>query len=736
MSSIAADSPGHSTASAHPFVPLRREDVRLLTGRGLFTADVRPEGAAHVAFVRSMHANGRLVSVDASAALAMPGVIAVLTARELGAHRIPSINPLLPVARACSFDLLADQRVSWSGQPVALVVANTRDVARAAADQVLVEVDAEPAVTDRMEDGEPMVRVSHRFPDPSQPATPSAEATGGDGARIAASVAVSIDSPRLVAMALEPRAVTVQVLDRDRGLIVWLASQSPARARDDIARVLGLDAARVRVITPDVGGAFGARASVVPEDLLVPWAAWRLGRSLRWVATRGEEFTAGMHGRGSRMSARLEAAADGKLIGLDARLSFSLGAWMPFSSVVPLRNAARILPGPYRLESLAVDGQARLSNAAAVNIYRGAGRPEAVLLVETLIERAARALRIDPIALRLRNLVESSDLPYLTPTGETLDSGDYRLLLERAGERFGYAAARLEQARLRAEGKIIGIGAALYVEPCGQGWETARVSWHADGRVTVASGSPAQGQGHQTTFARIAAEALGCDASRIEVIIGDTAQCPDGIGALASRSTAIGGSAIVEACRKVLAMREADAAWPIEADARFTAREAWASGCVIAQVGIDGETGAVRIQRIVWVDDAGRIIEPTLAHGQLLGGFAQGLGQALMERIVYDGDGQLLTGSLMDYAVPRAADLPGLLAESVSHPSPFNLLGVKGVGEAGCIGVPAALMNAARDALAPFGEADLQFPLTAPRVWEAMQALRFGPTGSSMKGER
>jgi carbon-monoxide dehydrogenase large subunit len=695
------------------FKALRREDARLLTGRGRFTADIRPTDAAHVAFVRSQHARGRLIQVDTSAAACVPGVIAVFTARDLGPLCVPPINPLLPLERAESFDLLANERISWSGQPVAIVVAESRAAARAAADQVVPEVDPEQAVTDFGVESDPVVRVQHRLvPGNAEPAA------------AAVRVKVALESPRLVAMALEPRAVTVQVDAAAPSLTVWLASQAPSRARDDIARTLGLPVAQVRVITPDVGGAFGARASVVPEDLLVPWAAWRLRRSLRWVASRSEEFMAGMHGRGSQMRGQLDVAADGGLLDLTAQLRFALGAWMPFSSVVPLRNAARILPGPYHVQSLSIDGEAALSNTAAVNIYRGAGRPEAVLLSEVLIERAARALQIDPVDLRRRNLIESHELPYRTPTGETLDSGDYRALLERACERFGYASARKEQAVRRARGQCVGIGVALYVEPCGQGWESARVTLHPNGRVTVASGSPAQGQGHQTGFARIAAEALGCDDSLIDVVLGDTALCPDGVGALASRSTAIGGSAIVEACTQVLALRAEGQALPIIVDARFNAREAWASGCVVAQVCIDEDSGQLVIERVVWIDDAGRVVHPALVHGQLLGGFAQGMGQALMERVVYDEHGQLLTGSLMDYAVPRADDLPELMTESLSQPTSFNLLGAKGVGEAGCIGVPAALMNAARDALAPWGEADLQFPLTAPRVWQAMATLR------------
>ncbi len=716
--SSASPRPGSTDSyrSESVFTPLRREDPALLSGQGRFSADIRPERAAFVAFARSMYAKGRVRLLDVSEASSMPGVCAVLTARDLGDAAIPSINPLLPLLKEVRFPLLADEEVAWAGQALAVVVAETPQQARAAAEAVRVDIDPLPPAGD-FDDTDPVTTVSHQWSDAALDSKPRGPIFRAE---------VALDSPRLVAMALEPRAVTVEFHPSERALTVWLASQSPARARTDIAAALGIEAPRVRVIASDVGGAFGARASVVPEDLLVPWAAWRLERSLRWVADRSEEFSAGMHGRGSRAEGALTLDQSGRLETLEARLAFGLGAWMPFSSVVPLRNAARIMPGPYRIQHLKVDGVARLSNGSAVNIYRGAGRPEATLLMETLVERAARAAGLDPVDLRRRNLIAASDLPYRTPTGETLDSGNYLELLDRACVRFDYLAARHLQAQRRRLGEWVGIGTALYVEPCGQGWEAARVTLHADGRVTVASGSPAQGQGHLTTFARIAAEALGCHESMVTVQCGDTALCPEGVGALASRSTAIGGSAIVSACHQVLEAREAGAAYPIVAETRFTAKEAWSSGCVMAAIRLDIETGAITVERIVWIDDAGRVIHPELAHGQLMGGLAQGLGQAMMERIVYDENGQLLTGSLMDYAVPRAADMPEVITESINHPSPNNLLGAKGVGEAGCIGVPAALMNAARDALAELGEVDLQFPLTPPRVWRAIQAHRRG----------
>jgi carbon-monoxide dehydrogenase large subunit len=443
----------------------------------------------------------------------------------------------------------------------------------------------------------------------------------------------------------------------------------------------------VRVIAPDVGGAFGAKASVAAEELVLAFTAHHLQASVKWTSSRSEEFTSATQGRGARLEGELWLDAQGRFVHLQADMNFSVGAWLAFSAVVPARNAARILPGPYLVSSIDIAAQAAMSNAAAVHIYRGAGRPEAALLMERLVEMAARQSGIDPVELRLRNLVR--DLPHVTLTGENLDAGDYRAALEQACARFDYAHERREQARRRAAGELVGIGLAMYVEPCGQGWESARVSLLPDGRVQVASGSASQGQGHQTSYAAIAAEALGCDPALVSVIEGDTASCPAGIGALASRSMAIGGSAVLQAASAAARRRDAGEPLPIVEDTVYTAAaEAWSYGCVIVRMAIDPETGQPHIERLVWVDDAGRIISPQLAEGQLLGGLAQGLGQAMLERIVYDDEGQLLTGSLMDYAIPRADEMPLVelesLTASTSTSTHANLLGAKGVGEAGC----------------------------------------------------
>jgi carbon-monoxide dehydrogenase large subunit len=687
----------------------RVEDRRLLTGRGQYVHDLRQPGMLHAVFVRSTHARARLMAVDLQAAKDNDGVIAVIGPDALAGRFMPPINELVPGMQLPQCPLLAQSRVDSVGQPIALVVASSLQAAQDAAELVFVDYEAEPAQNDMAPGVQALGNVRH-------------QAGGAAPAEAAHRVRVSHQQPRVIAMSLEPRAALAQWDAATGTLTAWLGTQAPSRARADIARTLDVPLAQVRVIAPDIGGAFGAKASVSPEDLVIAFAARHLRATVKWTSSRSEEFMSAAQGRGAKLEGELSVDAQGRFLHLEARLQFPMGAWLPYSAVVPARNAARILPGPYRVASVDIAAEAGMSNAAAVNIYRGAGRPEAALLMERLVEMAARRAGIDPVELRLRNLVPTGDMPYATPTGECFDAGDYRLALEKACARFDYAGERQLQAQRRAAGELVGIGIAMYVEPCGQGWESARVTLQADGRVRVASGSAAQGQGHQTSYAVIAAEVLGCNAAQVTVDHGDTGNCPEGVGALASRSMAIGGSAVAEAARMAAVRRDAGEALPLTAETVYTApSEGWSYGCVIARMAIDRDTGQPRIERLVWVDDAGRIISPQLAEGQLLGGLAQGLGQAMLERIVYDGEGQLLTGSLMDYAVPRADDMPPIELESIAMTTQANLLGAKGVGEAGCIGVPAALLNAAADALAPLGERSLDFPLTAERLWRAMQ---------------
>ncbi len=709
---VAMSSFAHHALFTHAERPdglARVEDFRLLTGRGQYIHDINLPGMLHAVFVRSMYPAGRINGLDAEAARSSPGVVGVFSAEDLHGCTMPAINPLVPDVQAVDVPLLPETRVTSVGQPVAMVVAQTLAQAQAAAELIFLDVDPDTARADHAEGGTPVADL--RF-----------QSGAASGVEAAYQVSMVHHQPRVTAMPLEPRAAIAQWDDFNRTLTTWLPSQAPARARADVARTLGLPVEQVRVIAPDVGGSFGSKASVCPEDLVLAFAARQLHATIKWAATRSEEFMSAAQGRGAHMQGSLSLDAQGRFTQLTASFQFPLGSWLPFSAVAPMRNAARILPGPYRVAQVDIRSTASVADAAAVNIYRGAGRPEAALLMEHLVERAARASGIDPVVLRERNLLHASDLPHHTPTGESLDSGDYRAALRRACAMFDYPQERGQQALRRAAGELVGIGLAVYIEPCGQGWESARVTLQADGHVLVASGSVAQGQGHETSYAAIAAEVLGCAPEQVTVQHGDTATCPPGIGSLASRSMAIGGSAVAQAARQAQALREAGADLPIvEAVVYHAPGEAWSYGCVIARMAIDHDTGEPKIERLVWVDDAGRIVSPQLAEGQLLGGLAQGLGQAMLERIVYDEQGQLLSGSLMDYAVPRADNMPEVELESMHIPSTVNLLGAKGVGEAGCIGVPAALLNAAADALSPFGEPDLHFPLTAEQLWRAMK---------------
>ncbi|MFM7330371.1 MAG: xanthine dehydrogenase family protein molybdopterin-binding subunit [Brachymonas sp.] len=580
------------------FQPLRREDLRLITGTGRFVHDVQLVGMRHVAFVRSAVAHGRLLGLSLSATEGAQ----LLTARELGEYVMPPINELLPLEVAQAFPLLGGEVISYVGQPLALVVAHSRDAARRAAELVQTDVQEIDATLDFAVDSPAVTRVSYAHHD------------GGvldPTDREAISVNAEIVCPRVVAMSIEPRAAVAQWHDDEHAITLWLPTQTPSRARNDVAACLGLNERQVRVIAPDVGGAFGAKASVSPEDLLIALAAKHLRCALSWQASRSEEFASGMQGRGSQLCGQLQLDQQGRLLALSADLHFTLGAWLPFSGVVPLRNAARILPGPYRLEQLNVQGLAKRSHAAPINIYRGAGRPEAALLLETLMDKAAVALKMDPVALRRRNLVAAQHMPYTTPTGELLDSGDYARALELACQQFNYEKERELQAQRRLSGELVGIGVAVYIEPCGQGWEAARVTLQPNGKVTVASGSPAQGQGHESSFAQIAFDALAphlpCSLQDIEVIYGDTSLCPVGIGSLASRSMAIGGSAIVQACQELIAAKRAlppgRVTAPLVVEAKFSARESWSYGCVVARMTVDVDTGEPTIERIVWADD-------------------------------------------------------------------------------------------------------------------------------------
>ena len=710
-------------------------------------------------FVRSPLPRAAIRALRLEAARSVPAVVALYTGADVANLPRPGVNPVLGEFDAPVMPILAEDDVRALGQPVVAIVAEGEAAALDAADRV--EMDLEPL--EPICDPDAALTAPPLLPETASNVIVDERWGWGDAAQTLANAAVTVEvtiqHPRVAPAPLECRAIAAEWDDDAGRLMIWSGTQTPHRARSDIAHALGLTRERVRVIAPDVGGAFGMKASIYPEEIAVAIAAHALRRPVGWIATRQEDFLAATHGRGAVSRGRMTLNAEGRLLALQADMLFPLGAWLTFSAFVPAWNAGRILPGPYAIENVEVRVRAVVTNTAPVGIYRGAGRPEAAMLLERLVDAGARKLGLDPVAIRQRNLVPASALPLKRPNGTVLDSGDYTALLAKTETLADYGRLRERRGRRRKLGEAVGLGWSLCIEPCGRGWESASITLEPGGRFTAVTGSSSQGQGRETTFAQIAARELGVSPESVKVMHGDTDVVQDGIGALASRSVAIGGSALQQAARALvekarpLAARllnaeassvafgevgfavggraERAVTWDriatsagdrLRADAIYTAHgEAWGCGCCLAQVQVDLETGQVTLERLYYVDDAGTVINPRLVDGQIVGGVAQGIGEALLERVVHDDDGQLLTGSLMDYALPRADDMPAIQLDRMCSPSPFNTLGAKGVGEAGTVGAPPAIVNAVLDALAPLGVQHIKMPMTPERVWRAIR---------------
>lgn len=763
--------------------PLRPfEDGRLVRGQGRYLADLRRPGMVQLVLVRSPYAHARLDRLDTRAAAGAPGVLAVLTAADLPPAFSESPVTASETGQLVAAPVLAREVVRMVGQPVAAVVAETLAQALDAAALVQVDYSPLPAVADpeaALAPGAPLVH-------PALGTNRAFTLRRGDAAaadRAFAQAAVRIRQrftiPRLAGVPLEPVGALAEWDAAAGRLTVWCPTQAPWRVHQALVRALDLPAERVRVIAPDVGGGFGVRGPVYPEYLLVAWAARHLGRPVRWLATRREDFLATPASRETVVEAELAASPAGRIQGLRVRALTNLGAYA--GSEGPARRIVALLTGPYDIPAAAVEVAGVYTHTGPTGAYRGAGRPEAAYIIERLVETLARDRGLDPAEVRRRNFVPPTAFPYRTALGTVYDSGNYAAALDRALALVDYAALR---ARQRAQDpardrELLGVGLMSYIEPTGGGWESGRVRVEPDGRVVVVSGSVPQGQGHATTFAQIVADRLGVPVEAVVVRQGDTADGLPGIGTFGSRSLALGGSAVavaatevVERARRIAAhLLEAapddvrlqdgrfvvagvpgrvravtwaavaraalsgdlppDLAGPLQAETRFEAPgEAFAFGTGVAVVTVDRETGVVRLRRLALVHDCGPAVNPRLVAAQLHGGLAQGAGEALGEWLRYDPEGQLLTGSLLDYWLPHADDLPFFdLAETVT-PSPLNPLGAKGVGEAGTIAAPAAIVNAVLDALWPLGVRDLTMPLTPERVWQAIQrAARPGGGG-------
>jgi aerobic carbon-monoxide dehydrogenase large subunit len=752
----------------------RREDRRLLTGAGRYVDDMRPVGCAHVALLRSPHAHARIVTVDVVRALGAPGVITVVTGGDVRHLGPMPVNRLMPDMRVPPHPIIAEGRVHAAGTPVAAVVAGTVYAARDAVELIRVAYEALPALPEperAVADGAPAL-----FSDIEGNRCFTRTLRGGDAARALASsarvVSLRVVQQRLAGVAMEPRSVLADFDPSTEELTLWVSCQAPFRIRAEVARLLDLPESRVRVIAPDVGGGFGVKSGPYREEVLLAWLARRLARPLKWVATRGEDQITTNHSRGSVCEGELGVDAEGRITALRARVTAPLGTALLNAAAGSPWNHARLLPGCYVVPACDISVTGALTTTTPVAAYRGAGRPEASFFIERLMDAAARALALDPAEIRRRNFIPADAFPFRTITGQVYDSGDYHLALHRALEAADYSRLRREQGQRRARGEIVGIGLSSYVEPCALGWESGSLKVERSGRVTAITGSSAHGQGHETTFAQIVADHLGVTPDDVVVVHGDTRAGPEGFGTFGSRSVALGGSALARVAVEVREKGRRIAAELLEAAAadvvgvpggfhvaglperRVTWREVaaaaygggrglpagempgleathyfqpeaevWTFGAIVCAVRIEAETGRVVIERLAWVDDAGTVINPLLAEGQLHGSLAQGLGQALLEAIVYDDDGQLVTGTLMDYAIPRADEVPPVIIEKTCTPSPRNPLGAKGVGEAGCIGIPPAVVNAVVDALTPFGITHLDMPLTPARLWSALRSV-------------
>ena len=754
----------------------RKEDLRLVTGGGRFVDDLHLPGTLHAALVRSPHAHARVVRVDTRRALKQPGVVAVLTVRE-APELAASVPPLItePGWPAYAHPLMAAGRVRHVGEAVAVVVAD--DAYRAADGVEAVVVEYEP------------------LPVAAVPAVPAPglvhegwhdnragrqEAGAGDVARGFAEAEVVAEVhliyPRVTGVPIEGRAV-LAAPDRERGHVtVWSSTQVPFNVRAAVAAALGLPEATIRVIAPDVGGGFGIKGHVYPEDVLVPAVAWRLGRPVKWVETRREHFLTASGDRDQAHAARLGVRRDGTITALETTFTRDHGAFPTLGGAMTA-NTMNHLVGPYRIPNYRARGDNLVTHKSFAAAYRGAGRPEAALVLDRLLDRAARSLGMDPADFRRRNLIPRAEMPYRTGltyrdgVAITYDPADYVAAFDALLARLDYAAWRTEQAARRGGARPLGLGISAYVEGTGIGpFEGADVSVDPGGVVFVDVGVGAQGQAHETTLAQIAAAELGVPLERVVVRGGDTDHVGFGMGTIASRVAAVAGPAIARSAREVARKARLVAAEMFECAADdvvvaegdvwvagtpgrrlslgqvaraavrsralvetgrpglgacvffYPASVTWAFGAQAAVVEVDLEACTLAVVRHAVVHDAGRAINPMVVEGQVHGGTAQGMGSALLEEVVHDGQGQLLTGSLMDYALPRAADFPALDVVHVEFPSTVNELGIKGVGESGVIAPGAMIAGAVEDALADHGVRIDRLPVTPSRVFEALRA--------------
>jgi len=770
-----------ATATGYIGKPLKRkEDPRLIQGLAHYVDDLRLPEMHHAVFVRSPHAHARIRSVDISKAQTAPGVVLVLTGKDVqGAVGTVPCAAVIPDMKQATRPVLAVGKVRFVGEAVAMIVGTDSYAVRDAADLVEVEYDPLTAVVNpekAIANGSPVLyeqykdNIAYRW-----------ELEGGDVKKAFAEadkiVKQRIINQRLIPVPMEPRGVVANYLPGEKQLTVWSATQIPHLLRTQIAAMLSVPEHSVRVIAPEVGGGFGSKLNVYPEEALVAYAAMRLGAPVKWIETRRENFQTAIHGRDQIDDVEVAVKKDGTILGIRVKVIADLGAYYQLLTPLIPTLTGLMMCGCYKIPAARMEIIGALTNKMATDAYRGAGRPEATYLIERAMDLVAAELKMDPVAVRRKNFPQPKEFPYATPTGVIYDSADYQTCLDIALKKSDYKKLRQEQAAARKQGRLVGIGLSTYVEICAMGpssampaggWESATVRVEPTGKVNIFTGSSPHGQGQETSFAQIGADVLGLEPDDVLVTHGDTASVPYGIGTFGSRATAVGGTAAYKALVKVrdklaqiagFLMKEepgklvfAEKRISVKGNAKksmsfgeavgaaYTAKTlppgvepgveattffeptnfTFPFGTHICVVEIDPETGDVKLKKYVAVDDCGNVINPLLVDGQIHGGIVQAVGQAFFEEAVYDEQGQLITGELMDYAIPRAADMPWMETARTVTPSPVNPLGVKGVGEAGTIGATPALCNAVVDALSHLGVRNIDLPLKRERIWKLL----------------
>jgi aerobic carbon-monoxide dehydrogenase large subunit len=763
----------------------RKEDLRLLIGKGNFVDDFKLPHMAHMAVLRSSYAHAKILKIHVSKARHTKGVLAVFTSADLGHHNrsFPLLVPH-PSLRGVTPRPLAEGKVCYVGEPVAVVVANTRAVAEDALDMIGIDYEPLPAVVCSEKSLEPEGPIVHESLGNNLAAHLAQSSGDVEEAMKQADLIIRerFFLKRGSGQSIEGRVILARYESRMEIFTIWAATQAPHLHRRILAELFSCGEEKIHVIVPDVGGGFGPKGIFYPEDFLVPYISYRLSRPVKWVEDRREHFLSSVHEREQVHEIELALRKDGTFLAFRDHLIVDMGAYVPWGIIVPSVTLSSLL-GPYRIPNFSLEAKAVYSNKVPIGQLRGAGRPQAVFVTERMVDIAAAKLGIDRVAIRFKNLIQPGELPY-TPglvyrdgSLMTYDSGDYPSCLQRALLLSGYTGFRPEQEKGREEGHFTGLGMACFVEASGLGpLEGASVRVERTGRVALAVGSPPQGQGHETTLAQICADELGMGVESVDVTLGDTERLSYGTGTFASRTAVVGGNAVSMAARAVKekAIRIASkilgvgveslelaggkvfsrgmpaksiplgeiatiasgsvpgSLFPegiepgLETTCYFTPPQpTYASGAHVAVVQIDPQTGFVKVLRYAVAHDCGRVINPMIVDGQIHGGVAHGIGDSLFENLQYDENGQLQTTSYLTYLIPTSYDVPYIKTEHVEIPSRFNPLGVKGAGEAGAIGAPAAIANAIADALSPFGVPIQEFPLIPSRIWELINKKSF-----------